>query len=60
MRNCCFGDEADACRGQALLFAHRPEADFLMRLAQSFEELQAARPVEVDGETGADFQRVVE
>jgi hypothetical protein len=40
MRKLFFGDEAKACRRQALQFAGRPEAHFLLRVARSFEELE--------------------
>jgi hypothetical protein len=42
MRNRSFGDEAEACRKQAAQFAGRPEAQFLLRIAHSFEELEIA------------------
>jgi hypothetical protein len=42
MRNLSFGDEAEACRRQAALFAGRPEAQVLLRIARSFEELETA------------------
>jgi hypothetical protein len=45
MRKQSFVDEAEACRRQAAQFAGRPEAQFLLRVARSFEELEAvARP----------------
>jgi hypothetical protein len=46
MRTRSFGDEAEACRRQAALFAGRPEAPFLLRVAQSFEELESAMPLD--------------
>jgi hypothetical protein len=52
MRNCSFNDEAEACRREAVRFAGRPEAHFLMRLAGYFDELQAARLAQRDSETG--------
>jgi hypothetical protein len=39
MRTESFHDEAEACRLQAALFAGRPEAQFLMHVACSFEQL---------------------
>jgi hypothetical protein len=42
MRNGSFHDEAEACRLQAALFAGKPEAHFLLRLACSFEDLAIA------------------
>lgn len=42
MRNCSYGDEAEACRRQAVQFAGRPEGHFLLPVAQLFEELAAA------------------
>jgi hypothetical protein len=43
MRNRSFSDEAEACRRQAAQFVGRPEGPFLLRVAQSFEELEAVR-----------------
>ena len=48
MRNLSFGDEAEACRKQADQFAGRPEAQFLLRIARSFEELEIASIVRSD------------
>ena len=46
MRNQAFHEEAEACRRQAALFAGKPEAAFLARVASSFEELALqSRPV---------------
>ena len=44
-------DEAKACRRQAKRFAGRPEARFLLRVARSFEELEAAPRVRQFSET---------
>lgn len=48
MHNRSFGDEAESCRRQAAQFAGRPEAPFLLRVAQSFEELDAAPKIRMD------------
>jgi hypothetical protein len=48
MRNQSYSDEAEACRRQAAQFAGRPEARFLLRVARSFEELEAASSVRID------------
>ena len=45
MRSDSYIDEAEACRRQEEQFAGRPEAHFLLRVARSFEELEAARRV---------------
>jgi hypothetical protein len=39
MRIRSFEDEAAECRRQAINFSDRPEAEFLLQLASSFEEL---------------------
>jgi hypothetical protein len=43
MRKRSYGDEAEACRRQAEEFTGRPEAQFLLRAARSFEELDRDR-----------------
>lgn len=40
MRKRSYDVEADACRRQAKKFTGRPEAQFLLRVARSFEELE--------------------
>ena len=42
VRERSYEHEAEKCRRQAEQFAGRAEAPFLLRLATSFEELQAA------------------
>ncbi len=42
MRSLSFADEAEACRRQAVKFAGRPKAQFLLRIAQSFKEMATA------------------
>ena len=44
MRNRSYADEAASCRRQAAQLAGRPEARFLLRVARSFEELEAGDP----------------
>jgi len=48
MRKRSFEHEAEICRRQAEQFAGRPEAPFLLRVASSFEELEAAPRVRRD------------
>ncbi len=36
-------DEAEDCRRKALAYLGRPEAEFLMRVAKSFDELAEAQ-----------------
>jgi hypothetical protein len=43
MRTRSFRAEAEACRRQAAQYAGKPEAHFLLRIARSFEELEAVR-----------------
>jgi hypothetical protein len=43
MRKRSFVDEAETCRRQAAQYAGKPEAQFLLRVASSFEALEAAR-----------------
>lgn len=56
MRNLSFADEADACRRQAAKFAGRPEAQFLLRIAQSFEEMETASFLRIDRDSSNELR----
>jgi hypothetical protein len=43
MHHSLYSGEADACRTQAALFSSKPEAKFLLRVADAFDELANRR-----------------
>jgi hypothetical protein len=57
MRNSSYSDEAEACRRQAAQFAGQPEGNFLLRVARSFEELEAAPSVRIDSDSSGEPRR---
>jgi hypothetical protein len=42
MRHPSFHDEAETCRRKAAFYEGKPEAEFLLSIARSFEELASA------------------